>query len=895
MDFQQAGYYSKVYPDYRAVAVYVDQVTHDVVREVATISVKGRSTKIITMDDILLVANGDTDIHRIVDFGWKLSTILAIMPEVIVYDVYGLWEHFAKLGCTTVYLKPSNVDVSVFDGWITSISIFSRNYISRWYSSWGSSRALMPKKTGTRDDYGRAVRNMIYNLTQKFIGVGESAGSLIQAYDSGVHVLPLNLVEHSDWTVGRYIADVKDDLLFVPSLRDITYNLEVPINIFWGEDHIGGNVTSLKIPNQKYNVIFAASCSGKTTICKSGYPYVDGDKIIANVIGWPSGRWWDDVKFAKVFAARCLYQIALYCKRNPCFTVLFGVLPDEDTIHIFDCLSIAYWDVGDEVLKDRVNMRITEGSETIDLPEILGCAANARALISPVISELPAITWWSVNDVWPEDYLEYYTNPKYKGYYCLYSIDHDIVEVPGDARVVFLPQTMPGLDLVLVYRIFEQKLFSDDPCVLPGFVTYSTSTLQNYAARWWSFVDGDAAVAEIQSRAIITSSTYNLNVLDPSVARALSSKFDLPFIALWSLSNVLSIGDANTVSAVKQFVAMNQCIVTLPNARVVKYMAARGFVRSTGDVVEQTFGSTSYRDSIYDPSIFLDSTFDNHRVITMTLNDLALYSERYHTSHSFRGTPAFDPSDLLSFMWFFVLNWPIEDYGFQTIELSQTQIVRTMSVEISKQYNLSNDALHSLRRVTMSLLFGDHTVKGKLVEPINLPNAPKGLKYEPRIIVNSRVTGDIRVGRVSGANVRSPRMVISVSGHILNMLLYGSFSIHDWRRTMDAILTNVMVVSNQLSKHERVKMVRLDKSGRTVENFGQQDKLWHNYYDFYCGVAAYIVYARQLRLPVVDIRAVVYILRRLNAIAYDYPIFTRTMAQVSLDMIASREGGLISG
>jgi len=121
------------------------------------------------------------------------------------------------------------------------------------------------------------------------------------------------------------------------------------------------------------------------------------------------------------------------------------------------------------------------------------------------------------------------------------------------------------------------------------------------------------------------------------------------------------------------------------------------------------------------------------------------------------------------------------------------------------------------------------------------------------------------------AMIEGKRRRISVSGHLINLLLVSSGSHVDFVRYMDTIEDNIMRVSR-----DREALVRFDKYqslGVLAEkNAVQRQKLWHTYWDYYSGVATALQLSKTLRLPFSP-RVYAYVLRRLLKLRRKWPLF----------------------
>lgn len=95
-----------------------------------------------------------------------------------------------------------------------------------------------------------------------------------------------------------------------------------------------------------------------------------------------------------------------------------------------------------------------------------------------------------------------------------------------------------------------------------------------------------------------------------------------------------------------------------------------------------------------------------------------------------------------------------------------------------------------------------------------------------------------RLGSVTGRfKLGGKWFAVDTAGHLINMLIAGSFSVVDHRR----FINNIRVKFSQF---------RLDSANIVEYSSFDRTKVWHSYYDYETALYVYIGYCKWFRLPV---------------------------------------------
>jgi len=303
-------------------------------------------------------------------------------------------------------------------------------------------------------------------------------------------------------------------------------------------------------------------------------------------------------------------------------------------------------------------------------------------------------------------------------------------------------------------------------------------------------------------------------------------------VGLWSLSNTMN---PKPVGVVKKLIEnFEKFIVLFPNARVLRRWPPGFMSVSDGPTLVQEQRGRIFTDHKAIPEMFYGLD-----VVSMPLSDLICWAQHTITGDYFGNANRYfvDRNSPMSNLWFAVMSRKLFPFpSYQTWLNSQTHYARMVSVPMRRIFALEDDAVHIMRRAALISLYPDAI-----------------------LVHDSRVNGIVK---------GTP---VAVSGHLMNLLLWSSVYFVDFRRYLDTIEFNVEMFSS--SKVPSSYKILVGKDLMAEDNSQSNVKrLWHSYQDFVTGVAAYIMMSKAIRAPL-NVRALVYILRRLNAIKRKYPRF----------------------
>jgi hypothetical protein len=103
---------------------------------------------------------------------------------------------------------------------------------------------------------------------------------------------------------------------------------------------------------------------------------------------------------------------------------------------------------------------------------------------------------------------------------------------------------------------------------------------------------------------------------------------------------------------------------------------------------------------------------------------------------------------------------------------------------------------------------------------------------------------------VNGSIIRdSKKIYISVSGHLLNLLLVSQSEFIDFDRYMKTVEANILVATRN---KRYLSQFRRHKASNSLSERGwvSYTSLWHSYYDFYFVPGIYIIFARIFGFPI---------------------------------------------
>jgi hypothetical protein len=225
-----------------------------------------------------------------------------------------------------------------------------------------------------------------------------------------------------------------------------------------------------------------------------------------------------------------------------------------------------------------------------------------------------------------------------------------------------------------------------------------------------------------------------------------------------------------------------------------------------------------------------DEVLSVKHVAALTTTDAACildYSEDAQRRSQER-LPGFEGRHPLMSAFTVYVKGSIMDQNAQSWQNSQTHLVRTITAHINTIYG------------------GDVGVFRKMVIMTFLPNL--------------RVSRDLSVhayGRITKTIGK-----LSISGHLVNLLLASSFITIDFRRYLDTVDWNVRTVMGERAALNEFD--RLAKSNLLSENRDRRT-LWHTYWDYYYGVITALLMVKTLKLPF-NPKVYRYVIKRLNLI-----------------------------
>jgi hypothetical protein len=190
-----------------------------------------------------------------------------------------------------------------------------------------------------------------------------------------------------------------------------------------------------------------------------------------------------------------------------------------------------------------------------------------------------------------------------------------------------------------------------------------------------------------------------------------------------------------------------------------------------------------------------------------------------------------------------IVRWDFRDTGPlpQTWDRTETMLVKTMSSYVRQEKGQTKNAFSVFRLIACQVLFKNFV--------------PLGL---------------------GGVNGYAPehKLFVVVSGHLINQLLAATVGHSDLLSWLRTVRWNVVVYNDKFHKKKEYPDYTSElKSGvLTEENEVRPFELWHNYWDYYASVAAYLLTVRALDMPV-HIIGVRNVMSELKALKREYPVF----------------------
>lgn len=129
------------------------------------------------------------------------------------------------------------------------------------------------------------------------------------------------------------------------------------------------------MPMRNY-LVLAPSAAGKTFYARSNPGRVrDGDTIIANTVGWPPGRWWQDEEVAHITNTQNSLQLSAAFGLAP---ILFNCDPEYILDSQFEIVSVVIPSM--ETLETNARRRLAAYPNGVQPTDILSINRNCDVL-----------------------------------------------------------------------------------------------------------------------------------------------------------------------------------------------------------------------------------------------------------------------------------------------------------------------------------------------------------------------------------------------------------------------------------------------------------------------------------------------------------------------------------
>jgi hypothetical protein len=223
----------------------------------------------------------------------------------------------------------------------------------------------------------------------------------------------------------------------------------------------------------------------------------------------------------------------------------------------------------------------------------------------------------------------------------------------------------------------------------------------------------------------------------------------------------------------------------------------------------------------------------------------ALYNNRRSDVYARRNHPMYK-------LWRVVYSDDLDPYyGLQTVWFTQTLYARRLSPIFARCFQLHDQDLHFARNYAMlryhptAVAFIDQSVNGYYLK--------KGDKY-----------------------------YLSVSGHLLNIIIYFCLYGLDMRRYLDSLQMNASM--HHRKRHIPRSAYKLTRIGKIVEapSVKYLAHLWHSFDEYMIAVEAVYFMVKQFNLPICP-EVMLYVRTRLMEIKNRYPSFDEDMSQSALE------------
>lgn len=283
-------------------------------------------------------------------------------------------------------------------------------------------------------------------------------------------------------------------------------------------------------------------------------------------------------------------------------------------------------------------------------------------------------------------------------------------------------------------------------------------------------------------------------------------------VALFSMSNWENINPIHTVSHLSRItsgVSRSGFVISYPFEFGV---GSDPRWRIKGRYLEEYVGSRLYIDHLASVPLFL-----RHDVNCVHGSDIeSLFGHTYNGKRDLESSYfRTNRSNQMFKRYMFVTSRYLFEDRYQTWSNSQTHWARYVSVFLRQNLNLQEDMIYELRFLVVKLLDpGASRVK------------------DP----HKRITAKLSSGKY-----------IAVSGHLINLLLFSSIGVIDMKRYLRSIKINLKLASGE--KFDPLLIKYLDESLLSEDNLRVNIReLWHSYYEFYYGIATYIMMCRLFKL-----------------------------------------------
>lgn len=327
---------------------------------------------------------------------------------------------------------------------------------------------------------------------------------------------------------------------------------------------------------------------------------------------------------------------------------------------------------------------------------------------------------------------------------------------------------------------------------------------------------------------------------DKRIVAELSMGDDNILLGLFSISNIRNLAPVLAVEYFAKFTS--KFIFSYPNRDVLdNWPNGLENIWKEGMFMKQRSFKATYRDWSCRPGDFLN--IENAVVITSRDLIFLLKCDEFGNALPELLRFQIDLNDPLFYLWFFVIGKDLLSVQVQTWFNSQTNYARYVSIPLRNMLRLEENTLHIVRARVFGMLFEDK---------------------DPILIDSLKINGSYLLN--------GERKYVAVSGHLVNLLLYSTCGLVDFKRYLDTVESNVKFSSGIKPSALESYYLRNDLLAEDNGDTKSTD-LWHTYDDYFCAIGTYIYMCSHLKHKL-NLRAIVYSLRRLKLIRSKYVMFS---------------------